>query len=154
MTMRPAASGNSCDQSGERTRWDENIAWLAMSLGRKGDETPEETIRRYLSSTFFKHHLQIYKKRPLYWLFSSGKQKAFECLVYLHRYNQSTLARMRTTYVVPLTSKITGRIDLLQRDFRCRRLGRGPEQTPKADRDVAQEAGRATCLRREAAPLR
>ena len=71
------------------------MAWLAESLGIKGNETPDETIRRYLASRFFKDHLQTYKKRPIYWLFSSGKQGAFQALVYLHRYHEGTLARMR-----------------------------------------------------------
>lgn len=94
----------------------ENMAWLAESLGIKGNETPEETIRRYLAGSFFKTHLQTYKKRPIYWLFSSGKQGAFQALVYLHRYHEGTLARMRAEYVVPLTSKIQSRIEMLEKD--------------------------------------
>lgn len=95
---------------------DENMAWLAESLGTKGSETPAETIRRYIADKFYKDHLQTYKKRPIYWLFSSGKQGAFQALVYLHRYNESTLARMRAEYVVPLTGKMQSRIDMLQKD--------------------------------------
>jgi hypothetical protein len=95
---------------------EENMEWLAESLGQKSGETPEETVRRYLSLSFYKDHLQTYKKRPIYWLFSSGKQKAFEALVYLHRYNEGTLARMRSEYVVPLLSKYLDRIELLGRD--------------------------------------
>ena len=95
---------------------DENIAWLADSLGNKGNETPEETIRRYLAGSFYKNHLQTYKKRPIYWLFSSGKQGAFQALVYLHRYNEGTLARMRSEYVVPLTGKMLSRIEMLEKD--------------------------------------
>ena len=95
---------------------EENMAWLAESVGVKGNETPEETIRRYLASSFFKNHLQTYKKRPIYWLFSSGKQGAFQALVYLHRYHEGTLARMRAEYVVPLTSKIQSRIEMLTKD--------------------------------------
>ena len=95
---------------------DENMAWLAGSLGTKVGETPEETIRRYLAGSFYKDHLQTYKKRPIYWLFSSGKQGAFQALVYLHRYHEGTLARMRAEYVVPLTGKIQSRIDMLQKD--------------------------------------
>lgn len=95
---------------------EENMAWLAESLGAKAAETPAETIRRYIADKFFKDHLQTYKKRPIYWLFSSGKQGAFQALVYLHRYNESTLARMRTTYVVPLTTKITARLEMLEQD--------------------------------------
>ncbi len=94
----------------------ENMAWLAESLGMKGNETPEETIRRYLAGSFFKNHLQTYKKRPIYWLFSSGKQGAFQAIVYLHRYHEGTLARMRAEYVVPLTSKIQSRIEMLTKD--------------------------------------
>jgi len=95
---------------------DENMTWLAVSLGQKANETPEETIRRYISSGFYKDHLQTYKKRPIYWLFSSGKQGAFQCLVYLHRYHEGTLSRMRAEYVVPLTAKIAARIDLMNND--------------------------------------
>jgi hypothetical protein len=93
-----------------------NMAWLAESLGVKGSETPEETIRRYLADKFFKDHLQTYKKRPIYWLFSSGKQGAFQALVYLHRYHEGTLARLRAEYVVPLTGKMQARLDMLQKD--------------------------------------
>ncbi len=95
---------------------EENLAWLAESLGKKGNETPIETIRRYLSGHFYKDHLQTYKKRPIYWLFSSGKQGAFQALVYLHRYHEGTLARMRSEYVVPLTGKIQSRIEMLEKD--------------------------------------
>jgi type II restriction/modification system DNA methylase subunit YeeA len=95
---------------------EENMAWLAESLGAKPAETPAETIRRYIASKFFKDHLQTYKKRPIYWLFSSGKQGAFQALVYLHRYNESTLARMRAEYVIPLTAKMAARLEMLEQD--------------------------------------
>lgn len=95
----------------------ENMAWLAESLGSKASESADDTIRRYLSRDFYKDHLQTYKKRPIYWLFSSGKHKAFEALVYLHRYNAGTLSRMRMEYVVPLQSRIQARIDNLDQDI-------------------------------------
>ena len=95
---------------------EENMQWLAESLGIKPGETPDETIRRYIADKFFKDHLQTYKKRPIYWLFSSGNQGAFQALVYLHRYHEGTLARMRAQYVVPLTGKIQTRIDMLFKD--------------------------------------
>lgn len=95
---------------------DANMAWLSECLGTKGNETPDETIRRYLASSFFKDHLQTYKKRPIYWLFSSGKQGAFQALVYLHRYHEGTLARMRAEYVVPLIGKMQSRIEMLEKD--------------------------------------
>jgi hypothetical protein len=95
---------------------EENMAWLAESLGTKATETPDETIRRYIADKFYKDHLQTYKKRPIYWLFSSGKQGAFQALVYLHRYSEGTLARLRAEYVVPLTGKMQSRIEMLEKD--------------------------------------
>ena len=96
---------------------DTNMQWLAESLDKKANETAEDTIRRYLASKFYKDHMQTYKKRPIYWLFSSGKQGAFQALVYLHRYNESTLARMRTEYVMPLISKMTAMVNSLQSEI-------------------------------------
>lgn len=106
-----------------RTVWgeehlQENLEFIAESLclytikPKKG-ESSLDTIRRYLSTQFWKDHMKMYKKRPIYWLFSSGKEKAFECLVYLHRYNDATLARMRTEYVVPLLARYQANIDRL-----------------------------------------
>ena len=93
-----------------------NLRFLADNLSPKKTESSRDTLRRYLCDNFFKDHLQTYKKRPIYWLFSSGKQGAFQALVYLHRYHEGTLARMRAEYVVPLTGKIQSRIEMLQKD--------------------------------------
>ena len=71
---------------------EENLAFLAGNLSPKRNESSRATLRRYLCDSFFKDHLKTYKKRPIYWLFSSGRQKAYQCLVYLHRYNEGTLA--------------------------------------------------------------
>lgn len=95
---------------------EENLKFVADSLGPNNGEQPRETIRRYLATGLYKHHLSMYKKRPLYWLFSSGKQRAFQCLVYLHRYHEGTLARMRTEYVIPLQGQIAARIEQLEGD--------------------------------------
>ena len=78
---------------------------------------PRSALRSYLSKQFYKDHLQTYKNRPIYWLFSSGKNKAFEALVYLHRYNEGTLARMRTVYVTPLMGKLQQRISDLDAEI-------------------------------------
>jgi hypothetical protein len=83
-----------------------------LSMAKEGE--PRAALRSYLSKQFYKDHLQTYKNRPIYWLFSSGKQKAFEALVYLHRYNEGTLARMRTVYVTPLMGKLQQRMSDLQ----------------------------------------
>jgi len=99
----------------------ENLDFVAESLclhaikPNRG-ESALDTIRRYLSTQFYKDHLRTYKKRPIYWLFSSGKHKAFECLVYLHRYNEGTLARMRTEYVIPLSAKLNAYGEKLEQD--------------------------------------
>jgi len=95
---------------------EENCAFVAEHLGQKRSEQPRDAIRRYFAKSFFKDHLKTYKKRPIYWLFSSGKLGAFQALVYLHRYNEGTLARMRTEYVIPLQGKIAARIDQLEGD--------------------------------------
>jgi type II restriction/modification system DNA methylase subunit YeeA len=94
-------------------RLGENLKFVSESLTPKKGESPQETIRRYLAADFYKYHLSMYKKRPIYWLFSSGKQRGFQALVYLHRYNEGTLARMRTEYVIPLLGKMTARIEHL-----------------------------------------
>lgn len=96
---------------------EENLKFVAESLGPNRGERARETIRRYLATGFYKHHLSMYKKRPIYWLFSSGKHRAFQCLVYLHRYNEGTLARMRTEYVIPLIGKTRSRIERLAQDL-------------------------------------
>jgi len=97
-------------------RLEENLTFVAEHLGPKKNEQSRDTIRRYFAKSFFKDHLKTYKKRPIYWLFSSGKQGAFQALVYLHRYNEGTLARMRTEYVIPLQGKISARIQQLEGD--------------------------------------
>ena len=95
---------------------EENLQFLAANFSPKKGEDSRDTLRRYLCDKFFKDHMQTYKKRPIYWLFSSGKQKAFQCLVYLHRYNEGTLARMRTEYVIPLTAKLSTHVSKLEKD--------------------------------------
>ncbi|HUW71179.1 MAG TPA: BREX-1 system adenine-specific DNA-methyltransferase PglX [bacterium] len=106
-----------------RTVWgseqhEQNMAWLAEALEAKGTELPLDTLRRYLAGDFYKDHLQTSKKRPIYWKFSSGKEKAFEALVYLHRYHAGSLSRMRMQYVVPLTGQLRKKIDSLDAQIR------------------------------------
>jgi type II restriction/modification system DNA methylase subunit YeeA len=100
----------------DATYLEATLDFLAANLSPKKGEGSRDTLRRYLCDSFYKDHMQTYKKRPIYWLFSSGKQKAFQCLVYLHRYNEGTLARMRTEYVIPLTAKLSSHIDKLDND--------------------------------------
>lgn len=81
---------------GEETL-EQNMAFIAEALGGKG--TSREVIRTYFLKDFYKDHCQTYKKRPIYWLFDSGKKNGFKCLVYMHRYQPDLLARIRTDYV-------------------------------------------------------
>ena len=76
---------------------EENLRFIADALSGKG--TAREVIRNYLLSDFYADHLKIYQKRPIYWLFSSGKKNGFKALIYMHRYQPDLLARMRTDYV-------------------------------------------------------
>lgn len=76
---------------------EENLKFIADALGGKG--TPREVIRNYFLNDFYKDHCKIYQKRPIYWLFDSGKKNGFKSLVYLHRYQSDLLAKLRTDYV-------------------------------------------------------
>lgn len=78
---------------------DQNLDFIADALGRKSNETARDTIRRYFVNDFYKDHVRMYKKRPIYWMFTSGKEKAFNCLIYLHRYRPDTVATLRTDYL-------------------------------------------------------
>ena len=76
---------------------EENLKFIADALGGKG--TPREVIRSYFLNDFYADHLKSYQKRPIYWLFDSGKKNGFKALIYMHRYQSDLLARMRTDYV-------------------------------------------------------
>lgn len=76
---------------------EENLTFIADALGGKG--TAREIIRNYFLKDFYKDHCHTYKKRPIYWLFDSGKKNGFKALIYMHRYQPDLLARMRTDYV-------------------------------------------------------
>lgn len=117
----------------------ENLDFVAESLclhaiKPKRGESALDTIRRYLSTQFYKDHMRTYKKRPIYWLFSSGKHKAFECLVYLHRYNEGTLARLRTEYVIPLTAKLAAYADKLEQD---KAASASAAETKRLEKEIA-----------------
>jgi len=77
---------------------EENLKFIADALGEKG-ATSREVIRNYFIKDFYKDHCKTYKKRPIYWLFDSGKKNGFKCLIYMHRYQPDTIARIRTDYI-------------------------------------------------------
>lgn len=77
---------------------EENLDFIAQALGNKGD-TSREVIRNYFLNDFIKDHMKIYQKRPIYWLFDSGKANGFKALIYMHRYNSDTVGTVRTEYL-------------------------------------------------------
>ena len=76
---------------------EENLHFIADALGGKGSS--RDVIRNYFINDFYTDHLKVYQKRPIYWLFDSGKKNGFKCLIYMHRYQPDTIARIRTDYV-------------------------------------------------------
>lgn len=91
----------------------QNIDFIAEALGKKSSESSEETLNRYLNEGFYADHLKIYQKRPIYWLFSSGKHSGFKCLIYMHRYNADTLARINGKYFLPESTRLKNELDEL-----------------------------------------
>ena len=77
---------------------EENLDFIAKALGNKGD-TSREVIRNYFLKDFYADHLKVYQKRPIYWLFDSGKQNGFKALIYMHRYDADTVGRVRIDYL-------------------------------------------------------
>ena len=77
---------------------EENLDFIAKALGNKGD-TSREVIRNYFLNDFIKDHIKTYQKRPIYWLFDSGKQNGFKALVYMHRWNADTVGNLRVEYL-------------------------------------------------------
>ena len=77
----------------------ENLDFIAETIGKKGTETSEDTIRRYFINDFFKDHVKTYQKRPIYWLFDSGKKNGFKALIYMHRYDENLVSKIRLDYL-------------------------------------------------------
>jgi type II restriction/modification system DNA methylase subunit YeeA len=97
---------------GEETL-EENLDYIAETLGRKANETSRQAIRRYFLKDFYKDHVRTYKSRPIYWLFDSGRQDGFKALIYMHRYDSSTVARVRTDYLHSLQKKYEAEVSHL-----------------------------------------
>lgn len=91
----------------------QNIDFIADALGKNNNESSEETLNRYLNDGFYADHLKIYQKRPIYWLFTSGKKAGFKCLIYMHRYNEDTLARINAKYFLPESTRKKNELDEL-----------------------------------------
>ncbi len=101
----------------------ENLDFIADTLGKKTGENSEETIRRYFINDFYNDHIKMYQKRPIYWLFDSGKKNGFKCLIYMHRYNEGLVSKIRLDYLhrmqntyekelKDISEKLNGDVDL------------------------------------------
>ena len=90
---------------------EENLDFISDSIGRKGNETSRATIRRYFLKDFYKDHLKVYQKRPIYWMFESGKNNGFKALIYMHRYDEQIVAKVRTDYLHTLQRKYEAEIE-------------------------------------------
>ncbi|MCI8983483.1 MAG: hypothetical protein HFG78_13965 [Hungatella sp.] len=91
---------------------EENLKFIADALSGKGNS--REVIRNYFLNDFYVNHCQVYQKRPIYWLFDSGKKGGFKCLIYMHRYQPDTIARIRTDYVHEQQSRYRIEIENLE----------------------------------------
>ena len=93
--------------------FEENLDYIAKALKNKGD-TSREIIRNYFVKDFYNDHVKIYQKRPIYWLYDSGKQDGFKALIYMHRYNADTTGIVRVDYLHKMQKIYMGEIDRMQ----------------------------------------
>ena len=94
---------------------EENLKFIASALYPTGGGSARELIRQYFLNDFYRDHLRIYQKRPIYWLFDAGKKNSLKCLVYLHRYRPDTVARVRTDYVHEMQARYRTAAEELER---------------------------------------
>ena len=104
---------------------EKNLKFISRALGGK-EENPRKVIREYFIKDFFADHCKIYQKRPIYWLFDSGKKNAFKALVYIHRYKPDTIARLRTSYLHEVQAKYAADAESLEKALTA---GTGGNQT-------------------------
>ncbi|MGL4934701.1 MAG: BREX-1 system adenine-specific DNA-methyltransferase PglX [Cetobacterium sp.] len=108
----------------------ENLNFIAEGLGKKSNEDSKDVIRKYFIKDFYKDHLQRYKKRPIYWMMNSGKKDAFSTLIYLHRYEENSIGRVRADYLLPYQEILDN-----QRAY-YERLSSDENTTPKDKKDA------------------
>ncbi len=95
--------------------FEENINFICEALGKKENDSCENILRNYFIKDFYTDHLKRYQKRPIYWLFSTGKKNGFQALVYLHRYQDDTMGRLRAEYLLPYQEKMENLKDHYER---------------------------------------
>ena len=120
---------------------EENLRFIADAIGGKGSS--REVIRNYFINDFYADHLKTYQKRPIYWLFDSGKKNGFKCLIYMHRYQPDTIARIRTDYVHEQQSRYRTAIA----DLEQRVAGASPSERVKLTKQLSKVRDQAEELR-------
>ncbi|MBS4178780.1 BREX-1 system adenine-specific DNA-methyltransferase PglX [Lederbergia citrea] len=119
---------------------EENLDFVADAIGRKKNETAREALRRYFLNDFYKDHVQVYKKRPIYWLFTSGREKAFNCLIYMHRYDKTTLSRIRTDYLHEVQTRLDAEkndlLEIINGDSTTREINSARRELKSLDRKL------------------
>jgi len=120
---------------------EENLDFIANALGNKGN-TSREVIRNYFLNDFFKDHCKTYKKRPIYWLFDSGKQNGFKALIYLHRYNENTVGNLRIDYLHRMErvyeSEITRMQDTIDNSVNAREVTAATKRKEKLQKQIKE----------------
>ncbi|MFJ7848156.1 BREX-1 system adenine-specific DNA-methyltransferase PglX [Peribacillus sp. NPDC097224] len=119
---------------------EENLDFVADAIGRRKNETAREALRRYFLNDFYKDHAQVYKRRPIYWKFTSGKEKAFNCLIYMHRYDKSTLSRIRTDYLHEVQIRMDGEkkdlLNIIEGDSTAKEISNAKKELKSLDKKI------------------
>lgn len=125
---------------GENTL-EENLDFIAQALGNKGN-TSREVIRNYFIKDFYADHVKVYQKRPIYWLFDSGKQNGFKALIYLHRYNPDTVGNLRVDYLHRMQriyeSEINRMQDMIENSPNSREVGAATKRKEKLQKQLKE----------------
>ena len=120
---------------------EENLDFIAKALGNKGNSS-REVIRNYFMKDFFKDHCKTYQKRPIYWLFDSGKQNGFKALVYLHRYNADTIGNLRVDYLHRMQrvyeSEINRMQDMIDNSTNAREVAASTKRKDKLQKQLKE----------------
>ena len=124
---------------------EENLKFIADALKGSGN-SPREVIRNYFLKDFYSDHLKTYQKRPIYWQFDSGKQNGIKALMYLHRYDRDTVARLRTDYVHELQDRLRVQLDDARKTAET---GEGRQRTVAAKRAQKLEKQQTELLKYE-----
>ena len=114
---------------GEETL-EENLKFIAQVLSNKND-APKDIIREYFLKSFYDNHLKRYKKRPIYWLYDAGKKNGFKALIYMHRYNEQTTAKVRIGYLHELQKHYERRASFLKDEIESNNNRKKAEQELK-----------------------